>query len=270
MEAVKTSYLEQLAPGAARRCPPAPGRGCPRCGRRRSSAPMRWRCRPRATRTGASPTSRRCTGPRSSACEAPGCCLPADDRAAGPCPRRAAGWCSSTATSRRRCPICMPKTASPSRRSPRRWRSPDPSLPEHLGRYADFRRRAFHRSQHRLAAGRRADRAGAQPRCRQAGAPAVRQHPRRGGRAIPACWWWRRRQRLHADRGFRLPARGSLSDQRGDRDRAWRPMLACATCGCSAKARQPFTSAPAACASNATAAIRAWRSRWARASRATT
>ena len=85
----------------------------------------------------------------------------------------------------------------------------NPVLPEHLGPVRRLPGRALHRSQHCLAAGRRADRAGAQSRRRQAGASAVRQHACRGGELSPRAGGRGGGQRLHVDRGFRLPARGT-------------------------------------------------------------
>ena len=62
----------QPAAGASDVCQPARARGSIGCGRTRSSAPTRWRCRPRGTRSGASPTSRRSTRPTFQRAEAPG------------------------------------------------------------------------------------------------------------------------------------------------------------------------------------------------------
>ena len=177
---------------------------------------MRWRCPPRAMRTGASPTCRRCTARRSDAAmrrDLAGAGSARLDlaRAGQPAgvPGRPfrAGIVRSAPRGRdhRRTTCGSGGGVQP---GARRASGPVRRLPD----------RAVHGSQYRLVAGRRADRAGAQPSRGQTRASSVRQHACRRGELSPGAGGGGGGQRLHVDRRLRLAARGRLSHQRGGGD----------------------------------------------------
>ena len=167
------------------------------------------RCRRRATRSGASPISRRSPRLQLQPLRAAPA-SPADVAAYRCCRKRRRGWCSSTASMRRSCRSQRTAgAASPSSTladALKATRRADRAASRRSSRRS--RTTSSPRSTPRICATARWSSSPRNAALRQAGASAVRRHPAGHRDAIRAAWWSPKpAARVHRDRGLRGAAR---------------------------------------------------------------